>query len=254
MVGFISELKINIRRRFTDGFLLGYNIIFPILIIALLGVLCRNISYGKINSYKYYTIVSIPFCIVMALITAAYAGKDDAYAKTAERVLLCPISIKTIVISKIISSMISIFLCGIIVYIGGSLIFNIDFKDIGYIGLLLFLLSFCVSALGTYIGLGMKNFLVVKNFISIPISVFAILGGSFFAFGSSNKIIQFFINCSPFTWINRSIFLVLYDKNYDLITSLYLILAGAGILFTALAIVTFKKEEYMDGSLLGYEE
>ena len=254
MVGFVSELRLNIKRRFTDGFLLGYNIIFPMLLIALLGVLCRNVSYGNINSYKYYTIVSVPFSIVMAVITAAFAGKDDAYAKTAERVLLSPISIKTIVISKVISSMISIFLCGIIVYIGGSLIFNIDLKDAHYVVLLLFFLSFCVSAIGTYIGLGMKNFLVVKNFMSIPISVLAILGGSFFAFGSSNKIIQFFINCSPFTWINRSIFLVLFDNNYKLITILYLILVGTGMLFSVLAVFTFKKGEYMDGSLFGYEE
>ena len=45
MTAFLAELKLNIRHRICDGFAVGYNIIFPDIMIGLLGVLCRNFSY-----------------------------------------------------------------------------------------------------------------------------------------------------------------------------------------------------------------
>ncbi len=254
MTAFTAELKLNIRRRFTDGFSVGYNIIFPIIMIILLGLLCRNYSYGIISSYHYYTVVTIPFCIVMAMITAAYGGKDDAYAKTAERVLLAPISIGAIVAAKIISCTIVIAICSILTYIGCSIILKMSMQSMGYIVLLFLTLSFCICAMGTFIGLGMKNFIFIKNIMNLPICLFAILAGTFFPIGTFHKGFQFIINLSPITWINRSIFLSLYDYDNSMISIICLTLTVAGIIFGILAVITFKKGEYISGSLPSYEE
>lgn len=254
MAVFMTELKMNIRRRLCDGFAVGYNIVFPVIMIGVLGVLCRNFSHGGISSYQYYTVVMVPFCTVMALITAAYAGKDDAYAKTAERVLLSPISVGELVAAKIISCTLVLFFCSIVTFVGAAFVTGIDLYGIGKIILLYLGLAYATTALGTCIGLGMKNFMVVKNVINIPISLLGILGGVFFPMGTFHKFGQMAINLSPFYWIDRSIFLMLYDRKSESILFVSGVLFLAGIVCSLLAVCTFQKGEYCNGSLPGYEQ
>lgn len=254
MTAFGAMLRMNLKRRACDGFAVGYNLIFPMVVIVLLGFLCQKISYGGISSFQYYTVVIIPFCILMAVTTAAYAGKDDAYAKTAQRVLLTPISHRAIVWSKIISCTLVIFLCSIIVYAGASLLFGIGFQGIWWVTILHVCLAFFVSAVGTFIGLGMKNFLVVKNVMNLPILLCAIFGGTFFKINTVNPVVNILMRLSPIGWVNRSLFLALYEKNSSLLILVVFLLAIAGLIGAALAVKMFKKGEYMNGSLPGYEK
>lgn len=253
--GFGPMLKLNIKRRATDGFALGYNIVFPFVMILLLGILCRNGFRGELTSFQYYIIVTIPFCTAMAIITAAYSGKDDAYAKTAQRVLSSPIAIESIVFSKIVSCTIVFSVCSIVVLLTSSIIWKLDIVKL-IVQLILFFISFSflISAIGTYIGLGMKNFMVIKNFITVPICIFAIAAGTFFPIGTSNIVLQIIINCSPLTWLNRSIFLALYDQSTVMLWFVIICSVIAGVVFTAISIITFKKEEYLYGNLPGYEK
>lgn len=254
MTAFKALIKMNMKRRLCDGFVLGYNIIFPSVLIALLGVLGRNSSYGGITSYQYYGVVMIPFCIVMAVITVAYAGKDDAFAKTAERILISPVTAKMLVIVKIISCSVAIFLYSIILYIAVSLIIGFPLKYLIYIGILFLTLSFSIAAIGTYISVGMNNFIFVKNIINIPIMIFAVLGGTFFRIGTLNPVAAFALNLSPLRWINRCMFMLLYDNSNLLCIKIILISMAVGIIFTYVAIFRFKKGEYIDGNLPSYEK
>lgn len=251
---FIALLKLNLRHRLTDGFAVGYNIIFPAIMIGLLGVLTRNLNHGSISSYAYYTVVTIPFCIVMAVITAAYAAKDDAYASTAERVLLTPVSIPSLVLVKIVSCTLVFFLCSIVTYTIFAVILGLGLRHAGAIAVLYLSLSFAVSAVGSFIGFGMKNFMTIKNIINLPICLFAIAGGVFFPLGTFHRVGKIVLNMSPFTWINRSLFLMLYDEriNSAVITGIVTIMTG--LVFTVLAIATFKKGAYCDGCISGYEK
>lgn len=254
-MGFGAMLWVNSRRRMTDGFATGYNMVFPILMIWLLGFLCKNMFSGEITGYQYYAVVLPPYCILMAVITAAYAGKDDAYAKTAERVLAAPVSKWVIVITKVIAETLVFTACTYLVLAGSVIIWKLPIGDsLLYLCLLYFSVSLLTAAVGTYIGLGMKNFLAVKNLINLPLGIFAIAGGCFFRIGTLSPTGQLLLNLSPLTWINRSIFLTLYDANHTPVLgcSLCLGLIGAG--FTVLAAMTFKKEEYCNGELPSYEK
>lgn len=254
MTAFAAMLKINMKRRFCDGFAVGYNLVFPIIMIGLLGLLCRNISYGGISSYQYYAVVMIPFCMIMAVITAAYAGKDDAYAKTAQRILVTPVSVRAIVWAKVISSSIVVFLCSMLVYAGACVFVKLDIRSIGLTGLLYLALAFAVAGIGTLVGLGMKNFMILKNILNLPIVLWAILGGTFFRIGTFSTGGNFLLNLSPVRWINRSLFLLLYEKDEFLLLCVTAALAAAGEVCSMLAVKTFKKGEYMNGDLPGYEE
>jgi len=253
--GFQAMLKLNIKRRATDGFAVGYNIVFPFLIILLLGVLCRNQFKGEITSYQYYTLVSIPFCTAMAIVTAAYSGKDDAYAKTAQRVMVAPVSVKAIVLCKIISCTLIFTFCSMFVLMIAAMLWKLKiYRSITELFILYTGIAFMVSAIGTYIGLGMKNFLAIKNVMTVPIGIFAVAAGTFFPIGTLSVRMQYLMNLSPLTWINRCVFLVLYDNSFYMIWLVAGVLIAIGATFTMISVKSFKKEEYINGDLPGYEK
>ncbi|HWT74486.1 MAG TPA: ABC transporter permease [Mobilitalea sp.] len=251
----MKMILMDLKRRTKDGFVLGYNIIFPILMIILLGYLTSG-NYGKhFTGYQYYSVVMLPFCIAMAMITAAYAGKDEAYKKTAVRFLFSPVSRIQIVLSKLISCALTICICNLVVLIIAKLAFGLP-ADLGLIPIFLLLASetFAVCAAGLLIGLGMKNFILIKNLLNIPICLAAILAGSFYPIGTLNSRLELVLKLSPLTWMNRSIFLFLYDNNLSLLWKTALIFFVTGLGLTLLAVTFFKKEEFIYGDLPGYEK
>jgi ABC-2 type transport system permease protein len=248
---FVGDLK----RRSRDSFLIGYNIIFPVIMLILLGYL-NSESYGRsFSGYQYYSVVMLPFCIALAIISAAYAGKDEAYRKTAIRFLFTPINRAQIILSKLFSLCIIISICNLVVLLISLLLFRLPIGD-KFIPIFLLLAAetFAICALGLFIGFGMKNFIIIKNLINLPIMLAAILAGVFYPFGTLKKEVAFVVNISPFTWFNRGLFLYIYDNSISLLWTIMLICILVGIGFTILAIMLFKKEEYIHGDLPGYEK
>lgn len=256
MVAFKSMLWANIRRRSTDGFAVGYNIFFPLIMIWLLGLISKRMFQQEfITSYQYYGVVIVPFCIFMAIVTAAYGGKDDAYSNTAERVLLAPVSITCIVVSKIIAEIIVFTGASLFVFAFCAVVWNVySISCFLPISLLYVSISFMIAAIGTYIGLGMKNFMKIKNVLNVPIAVFALLAGCFYQFGTFHKGLQFMIDVSPLTWVNRGVFMMMFDDKRVILYTVCGIFIIIGFVFTLTAIVFFKKEEYSNGELPGYEK
>ncbi|HBF6514168.1 TPA: ABC transporter permease, partial [Clostridioides difficile] len=94
---FLTLFKLGIKRRSKDFFILFYNIVFPVIIIVLLGYLTSK-SYGKeFTSYNYYTIVTIPFCVLMGIISVSYVAQDEKISNTSYRYMISPVSIVDLV-------------------------------------------------------------------------------------------------------------------------------------------------------------
>jgi ABC-2 type transport system permease protein len=243
----------DIRRRIKDSFLIGYNIVFPIIMILLLGYLSSPNYGSKFTGYHYYTIVMLPFCIAMAVITTAYVGKEDAYKKTAIRFLFSPVTPALLILARLLSCTVVISCCNLIVLIFSLLAFKMPIGN-HILEVTGFLASetFTVCAIGLFIGLGMKNFIFIKNIINIPICAAAVLAGAFFPFGTLNSGLEFIIKLSPLTWFNRSMFQSIYDGQYRLMIITSIISIVIGISFTILAICLFRKEEFIHGDLPGY--
>lgn len=245
----------DIKRRSRDSFLIGYNIIFPMVMLLLLGYLTSGSYGGSFTGYQYYSVVMLPFCIALAIISAAYAGKDEAYRKTAIRFLFTPIHKAHIVLAKLLSLTIVISCCNLIVMLCSLFLFRLPIGNkLVPIFLLLAAETFAVCALGLLIGFGMKNFIIIKNLMNLPIMLAAILAGVFYPFGTMKAEVAFAISLSPLTWLNRSLFLYIYDNRISLLWRITLICVFVGIVFTIVAIILFKKEEYIHGDLPGYEK
>ncbi len=252
---FLCLLRQDLRRRSKDGFFIGYNIIFPIILTVILGYLSSE-SYGNgFTGYQYYSIVTLPFCIALSIITAAYAAKEEAYKKTAMRFLFTPISKLQLILSRLLSCTIILSCCNVVVLLFSMLVLKLPIRDnFLHILALLSLLSFAVCGVGLFIGYGIKNFILVKNIINIPVMAAGILAGSFYPFGSLKPAWETAIRLSPLTWINRSIFRCIYDGNAGFLWMTALVYLIIGLGFTVMAILLFKKEEYIHGVLPGYEK
>ncbi len=246
MNNFYPLFSLELKRRLKDFFIIFYSIVFPIIIISLLGYLTSK-SYGnEFTSYEYYSIVTIPFCLSMGIISVAYATNDEKRMRTSCRYIIAPISKFTLIISKFLSCTITLTICSILVLIFVQLVFNLPIgNNVIYIILLLLCQSVAITGIGLYCGLGSKNFATIQNFINLPIIAFGFLGGTFFPISSLNPVLSFIINLSPLTWINRSIMHCIYISDITIVLYVSASLMIIGLFFTALTIKNFKREAFI---------
>jgi ABC-2 type transport system permease protein len=252
---FWKLFKSSLMKRIREGFAIGYNIIFPVVLIIILGFLVKDNYTDIISSFQYYTVVMLPFCTLFCIITSAYAGKEEAYSGTAVRFLAAPISKGNIVLSKLLSCTFVFTLCNLLVLKVCELIWKLPlYGKFLPVALMLTAETFFSCGLGLFISYGMKNFIVVKNIINLPICILAVIGGSFFPVGTLKSGWQAVFNISPLTWINRSLFQYLYDNSSsgrNLIFRLTVIFLSLGSVISIAAILKFNKEEFLHGDISG---
>lgn len=246
MEHFETLFRLGLRRRSKDFFVLFYNIIFPIIIILLLGYLTSK-SYGtNFTSYHYYSVVLIPFCGLMGITTVSYAAQDEKTLKTAYRYMAAPISKVELVLSKFLSCVIIFALCNVITWGVSRLLFNMEFNGrFLFVVLLLTCESVAVVGIGLFLGLACKNLDTLRNFLNLPIVIFGFLGGAFFPVSSLNPILSFIINLSPLTWVNRGIIACIFDGNAKILLIMSAIFILIGCTFTGLTVKLFKKEAFI---------
>lgn len=248
MDNFRTLFNFGMKKRIKDSFIIGYGIIMPLFMILILGYISSNYYSNEngISSYYYYTIVTIPLCTFLNSVTLIYIAREESNYKCGERFIIAPISKTAIVLSKIIPSTISISIFNMILIIICKLLLKIDFRGrILEIILLLLILAFMSCAIGTFIGLCTKDFMTIKNFISTPILIMGVLGGSFFPIGSLGKVMETISYISPLTWINKGIFIMLNDNSMQIYVVALILNLIIGILFTIGAIKKFKKEAFL---------
>lgn len=248
MNGFKVLFKLNMKKRIKDSFLIGYGVTFPLMLIIILGYMATNYysKDGIVTSYYYYSMVTIPFCTFLSSITLIYVAKEESLHKCGERFIIVPISKTSIVLSKILPATISISVYNLILLLICNFIFKVDFRGrFLEVYILIISLGFMSSALGTLIGLCSKDFMSIKNIVSTPILIMAVLGGSFFPIGSLGTVFERISYISPLTWINKGIFMMMNDNTVTVyIISLFITII-LGLFFTISSIKFFKKEAFI---------
>lgn len=246
MEQFYTLFCFGLKRRVKDFFVLFYNIVFPIVVIMLLGYL-TSMSYGhSFTSYHYYTITIIPFCTFMGISTVSYATQDEKLLHTSYRYIAAPINKIQIVLSKFLSCVIVLSSCSIVTLMIAKFLFRLDFQ--GNV-LMIFILLTCetitVTGIGLFLGLACKNLDTLRNFLNIPIVIFGFLGGVFFPVSSLNPVLRTIIKLSPLTWINRGIISYVYENQVQMISIISAVLLVVGLAMMGLTIQFFKKEAFI---------
>lgn len=255
MKNFVQLYSMYVQRCIKDSFTIGYSVVFPLLMIGLLGWIRKGSFSNGVTSFQYYSVTMIPFVICCELITAAYQGQEEGRLKVAQRFLIAPISVKSLIFSKWCAGVTALSICHGFVYLTVKLVFQVSF---GGKGLVIYLVSIeltaFIYALGLWLGLGMKNFLLIKNLVNLPIIVFAVLGGCFYPFGSLHSFVAGLIQLSPLTWINRASFLSMFDKENELIIRVLSILFIGVLAVLYQAMMRFKKEGFLYGESFNYNK
>lgn len=246
MKNFSPLFMMGLKRRSKDFFIIFYSIVFPIVIIALLGYLTSK-SYGlNFSSYEYYAIVMIPFCLLMGITSVAFAAVDEKRMRLSYRYMVAPISKSSLIFSKFLSCVTALMVCNILVLLISKFFFHLPILGFGmYLIVLLLCESIAITGLGLFFGLASKRFATIQNFLNLPIMIFGFLGGAFFPVSSLNPVLSFIINLSPLTWINRGIMYYLYVSDTTILLYTSFLLFTIGILFTLLTIKYFKKEAFV---------
>lgn len=238
--------QLGLKRRSKDFFVLFYNVIFPLIIIVLLGYLTSK-SYGMdFTSYHYYTVVMIPFCGLMGITTVSYTAQEEKTFKTAYRYLAAPVSKGELVMSKFLSCFIVFALCSIVTLGISKILFNMEFNGrFLWTVMLLICESVAVTGIGLFLGLACKSLDTLRNILNLPIVIFGFLGGVFFPVNSFHPILSTMINLSPLTWVNRGIISCLFDNNDQILWIVSAIFLIIGCTATGLTIKFFKKEAFI---------
>lgn len=245
MESFFPLFKLGTIRRCKDFFILFYSVVFPVILIALLGYLTSE-SYGSdVTSYEYYSIVMIPFCLFLGMTSVAYASADEKRMKTASRYMTAPVSTVSLILSKFFSCVIVLTACSMIVLLAAGIFFHLPVSgNVLFLTVLFLCGSIAITGLGLFFGLACKNFATVQNYLNLPIMIFGFLGGTFFPVSSLNPALSLIIDLSPLTWINRGIMYCLYLSDVTILLRISGILLVTGIIFTVLTIKYFKKEAF----------
>lgn len=246
MNNFSSMLLFGLKRRSKDFFIIIYNLILPIILICALGYLMSPDYENFISSYQYYTIVLIPFFISLSVSTALYNSKEDKMNNVSGRIILSPLTDTNIVLPKILSSTIILIIITSLLVILCNLIFKMNLGvSILQILLLYTCFIFLITSLGYFIGFACRNEEIIRNYITLPICIFAFMGGSFFPVGSLNSIIDNLLKISPIYWINNATFSLIYNNNPSILYLLSSLSFILGIILTITCIKKFKKEVFI---------
>lgn len=243
---FTSIFSLSLKRRSKDFFIIFYNLICPFVTILLLGYL-NSLKYTDIiSSYEYYTIALIPFFVFLSMTTSAYNAKDESMNNVSGRVLMSPAKNASIVIGKILSSLIVLAITLLILLFTCNLLFGMQLgMKLIPISLLYLAFTFMTTTIGYFIGFTLKNDEAIRNYMNLPVSIFAFLGGCFFPMGSMNPSFELIFKLSPLHWINKSLFLYIYDSDVVLLQRCSLMLFAIALVFLTLSLTSFKREVFL---------
>lgn len=247
----MSELanmfRFYFKRRTKDFFILTYNLVLPLLFVLILGYLMEpSYNSGIISSFQYYFIVLIPFFTALSITTSLYNAKEDSRERVSERIYASPIRVPVLIVAKMLSSALFLaMITGLLILVGAF------FLKLGNLAIILAMLAvntvliFFCTALGYFFGVTNKNEDMIRSYLNLPICIMAFLGGCFFPVGSTNTIIESIIKLSPFYWLNKTVFSMIYDSNYSLFILVTTIIVILTFVFVIFSIRQFNKEAYL---------
>ncbi|AOR24483.1 ABC transporter permease [Clostridium taeniosporum] len=220
-----------------------YGTLFPILFVSILGFLGKE-SYGNnVTSYDYYGITLMIYSILSSGMTSANAFMEEKIRKPNMRIVYAPGSVKSIYISKIISSFVFSCLCHLFDMIVLCIMYHIHITVTFEIMILFVLIEFFSVALGVMFCCIFKTEAMANQLLGMIINLFAVFGGLLFPMDGYGKIVRGISYLSPAKWVMKTTFSMIYDNNFSMFYITALVLIFATVIVFVVSEKTFKKED-----------
>lgn len=220
-----------------------YGTLFPILLVVILGFLCKD-GYGRdITSYDFYGITLMIYAVLTSGMTSANAFMELRIRKPNMRIIYAPGSVRVIYLSKIISSFLFAVICHTFDFVLLQLVFHIHIAALPQIVLLYLLTEFFSNALGVMFCCIFKTEAMSNQILSIFINLFAIFGGLMFPMDGYGKAVRAISYLSPAKWIAKASFDMIYDRDYGWFLPVVIGMAAASLAVLIICAKTFRKED-----------
>lgn len=246
MESLISILKMDMKNLFKNPVLVGYNSIFSILIILIMGFLASgNYAHTK-DAYQYYTVSFAIYGMLNGAMTASNCFMERDIKKPNLRIIYSPAGSFQIYFSKIIASflfdyilhsLLLLILCPVLnVSIGATPI---------YFLVMMIPVEFAAAALGILFCCIFHCEETSSMILSTAISLLCVLGGTFFSLDGMGKYLALLSKLSPVKWLNEAFFSLACDNSLRLFWPVFLGATLLSILFVMGCWVFFRTEDYL---------
>lgn len=246
MRSFISIYKMDMKNLFKNPVLVGYNTIFYLLIIFIMGFLSSgNYAHTK-DAYQYYTISFAIYGMLNGAMTASNCFMERDIKKPNLRIIFSPAGGFQIYFSKILSSFsFDYMLHGILLLLLCPLLkVSIGANPI-YFLIMMLPVEFAAAALGILFCCIFHSEETTSSILSSAISVLSILGGTFFSLDGMGKHVAFVSRLSPVKWLNEAFFSLACDNSLHLFWPVFFGATALSILFVIGCRIFFKTEDYL---------
>jgi len=238
--------RMDLVNLFKNPVLVGYNTLFAILLVFIMGFLTSG-NYADIkDTYQYYTITLIVYGMLNGAMTASNCFMERDIKKPNLRIIFSPVGSFPIYFSKIVASFIFNYFLHLLILAVLCLLVHVSLGiQPLYFILLMAPVEFAAAALGIFFCCVFHNEETTSTLLSTVVSLLCILGGSFFSFDGMGSTMAFITRLSPVKWLNEAFFTLACDNN---LTYFWPVLVAA-LVISALLVLgccwLFKTEDYL---------
>ncbi|MBG9793995.1 ABC transporter permease [Paenibacillus dendritiformis] len=247
-MNFLRIIRFDFINIVRSPMLLIMNTVFPIVLFIGFGfVTSSNFGGGQVSSYDYYGVTTIIFSAIMISMTVTNTFMSKEVKKGNIRLAYAPVNKTEIYLSKLIATYIFGSLSYAIIILVEQTVFQINFggKNMGYILLLINILTFFGCCLGTLVCCLFKSEERANAIMPILALLFVFFGGIFSPVGHYGQFLQQVANFSPVKWVTDSSFQIIYDQDFGIYLPTIAFLLFFSFICIGISQIIFKPEEYV---------
>lgn len=243
---FFAIFKMDMINLFKNPVLVGYNTVFALVLILILGFLCGG-NYADIkDAYQYYTVSLVIYGMVNGAMTASNCFMERDIKRPNLRIIYSPVGSFPIYFSKIVSSFVFDYVLhlALIAVLCPLLHVTLGASPALFI-LLMAPVEFSAAALGVFFCCIFKSEESTSSLLSTLVSIFSFLGGTFFSLDGMGSAIAFTSRLSPVKWLNDAFFALSCDNSMVYFWPVFF----GGVILSALLVLgcrlLFRTEDYL---------
>lgn len=243
---FLSILKMDIINLFKNPVLVGYNTIFSVVMILIMGFLCSG-GYADIkDAYQYYIITLLIYGMLNGAMTASNCFMERDIKRPNLRIIYSPVGAFPIYFSKILASFIFDYLLHIASVLILCPLLHVSLGDYPVFFILLMApVEFASAALGIFFCCVFHCEETTSTLLSTVISILCVLGGSFFSLDGMGSVLAFATRLSPVKCLNDAFFALACDNNLHAFLPVFLAFSFISVLLVLGCRIFFRTEDYL---------
>lgn len=246
MNGFLAILAMDLRNLFRNPVLLGYNTVFPIAFILILGWLTGDAYAHVSDAYEYYAVTLLVYGMFSGAMTATNCFMERDIKKPNLRIIYSPSGASAIWASKLIASFIFDYVLHVALIMVCVPLLGITIGVSPWVFIALMApVELFGSALGIFGCCVLHSEEFASTVLSLVVSLLCVLGGTFFSPDALGGAIAAVSYLSPVRWVDDTFFAIACDND---LTMFWPVFAGGIVLSALLAIgckKLFRTEDYL---------